>query len=193
MTAEPAGDPTEFPYVFEAHDRLRWFLDHHYAPDADELVSACVRVGRITAVDLVYMLYYHDPLTREAAVASVGDVWSMSEYPDSHLDHWEWRELFDLAGYTEDGEPAQRPTAPLTLYRGSVPERKADWSWTDNRDVAAKYASVAHYYRPLGKVWKATVEPWRLLARNTGREEAEYVVNTDGLDIIEDDPRGSQG
>jgi hypothetical protein len=37
-----------------------------------------------------------------------------------------------------------------------------------------------------GKVWCATVEPWRLLARYTERNEREYVVDTDGLPVVED-------
>jgi len=32
-------------------------------------------------------------------------------------------------------------------------------------------------------VWEAVVEPWRLLARNTERDDHEYVVDTDGLDV----------
>jgi hypothetical protein len=35
-------------------------------------------------------------------------------------------------------------------------------------------------------VWRATVEPWRLLARNTDHDEDEYVVDTAGL-LIEAD------
>ena len=96
-----------------------------------------------------------------------------------------WRDLFELAGYTEDGKPAERPAEPLTLYRGSVPERKALWSWTDNREVAARYASGNYYRRPSGILWVATVDPWRLLARNTDRSEYEYVVDTEGLVIVE--------
>jgi hypothetical protein len=95
-----------------------------------------------------------------------------------------WRVLFKYAGYTVDGKPAERPPEPLELWRGSVPERCTDWSWTDNRDVAQWYAN-GYRRRPQGTVWQATVEPWRLLARNTERNEGEYVVDTDGLVLVE--------
>lgn len=39
--------------------------------------------------------------------------------------------------------------------------------------------------RSLGNLWTAQVEPWRLFCRNEDREEFEYVVDTDGLDIEE--------
>ena len=38
---------------------------------------------------------------------------------------------------------------------------------------------------PVGKVWRATVDPWRLLAGITYPDEREYVVDTDQLDIVE--------
>lgn len=154
-------------------------------PTPDELFEACCRVGRVPAVGLLRDLFYEGLLTPETAAANVGNIWSDSEYPDRNITHDVWRRLFALAGYTVDGKPAERPTKPLTLWRGSVTERRADWSWTDNREVAENYADPTHYRRPEGVVWQATVEPWRLLARNTERNEHEYVVDTEGLEIQE--------
>ncbi len=91
--------------------------------------------------------------------------------------------MFELSGYTVDGVPAHRPEESMVLYRGSVPELRKNWSWTDSRAVAEKYADGEHYSRPLGRVWTATVEPWRLMASNRDRAEREYVVDTDGLAI----------
>jgi len=57
--------------------------------------------------------------------------------------------------------------------------------------VATGYAQGTRARRPTGTVWQALVEPWRLLARNEGpdnRDEAEYVVDTDGLDVLEHRP-----
>ncbi len=60
---------------------------------------------------------------------------------DRYLGRWAWREMFDLVGYRENDEPAQRPTEPLGLWRGATPEHRDNWSWTKNRDVAVLYAS----------------------------------------------------
>jgi hypothetical protein len=170
------------PFVFTVEEMVEHFSVTG-EPTPDELYTACCRVGRIPAVALLVDLLHEGFLTPEAATARVAEAWSDSEYPDSHADHDVWRRLFALAGYTVDGSRAERPTGALTLWRGSVIERRADWSWTDNREVAERYADPTHYRRPEGVVWQATVEPWRLLARNTGRNEHEYVVDTKGLTI----------
>jgi hypothetical protein len=154
-------------------------------PTPNELFVACGRVGRNQAVELLVALWERELLTREAATANVASVWSDAEFPDSYAAHSIWRELFLLAGYTVDGRSAERPTVTLTLWRGSVSGRRADWSWTDDRSVAETYADGAHYQRPKGTVWRASVEPWRLLAQNTDRQEREYVVDTFGLTITE--------
>lgn len=170
------------PVMLTVEENIEYFSERG-EPTPDELFGACLRVGRIPAVALLVDLYFEGLLTPEAAAARVGDVWSSSEYPDRHLDHDAWRRLFALAGYTEDGKRATRPADALTLWRGSVPERRSDWSWTDNREVAERYAGGKHYSRPPSTVWQARVDPWRLLARNTQRAEHEYVVDTEGLTI----------
>ncbi|GLY38299.1 hypothetical protein Amsp01_043230 [Amycolatopsis sp. NBRC 101858] len=73
------------------------------------------------------------------------------------------------------------------MYRGSVADRRADWSWTDSRDVARTYAAGGFGGRLPGAIWTAMVEPERLLARHTDRDEFEYVVDTAGL-VIEPVP-----
>ncbi len=50
MTTDPAGDPTDFRHVQRSGDVVPVFIDRNHAPDADELFSACVRVGRMPAV-----------------------------------------------------------------------------------------------------------------------------------------------
>lgn len=122
-------------------------------------------------------------MERGAADARVG------KYPDLYLHHDDWRDLFGLAGYTHNGAAAERPHGTLRLYRGSVAERRDHhWSWTDRLEIATGYARGTRARRPLGKVWQADVEPWRLMARNgdpEGRNESEYVVDTAGLVIVE--------
>lgn len=86
---------------------------------------------------------------------------------ESFLDHEEWRDLFELAGYREDDCEARRPTEPLLLWRGATPEHRANWSWTDVRDIAIQFASGWMVQEVIGLVWRAVVEPDRLLAKIT--------------------------
>jgi len=175
-------DADTLPLLFRVSEWVEFFAARN-APTAAHLGVALGRVGRNLGPALLTELCDDGLLTRESAIAHVGNVWSMAEFPDAYLDHEIWRELFQFVGFTRNGHQAQRPSAHLTLYRGAIPARRSDWSWTDRYDVAVAYA-CGRYGRPIGSVWEATVEPWRLLARNDdpdGRNEAEYVVDTDGL------------
>lgn len=121
---------------------------------------------------------------REDLAQWVGAAWRGTA--DQCLDRGAWRELFDLAGYREDDEPALRPVEPLTLWRGATPEFHTNWSWTENRDAALVYASSWRVQREVGLVWRAVVEPGRLLAKINWSRLSEYIVDTDGL-LIEPD------
>jgi hypothetical protein len=170
----------------DAEHEGRWFVDHGHAPTADELSLSCSRVDRNEAPQLIFFLDWNHLLTDEALTANIANVWSSCDGPELRSDHDLWRDYFDRAGYTVNGKPADRPTGPLTLYRGAPPDQRADWSWTNNRELAAKDASGDWNRRSVGKVWRATVDPWRLLAGITYPDEHEYVVDTDHLDIVED-------
>jgi hypothetical protein len=170
----------------DAEHEARWFVDHGHAPTADELSLSCSRVGRNEAPQLIFFLDWNYLLTDEALTANIANVWSSCDGPELRSNHDLWRDYFERAGYTVNGKPADRPPEPLTLYRGAPPEHRADWSWTDDRELAAKDASGDWNGRSVGKVWRATVDPWRLLAGITYPDEHEYVVDTDGLDIVED-------
>lgn len=105
---------------------------------------------------------------------------------DQHLDRERWRALFEIAGYREDDEPAERPIEPMALWRGAMPKFRANWSWANLRDAAHMYASGWWVQEEVGIVWRAVVEPERLLARVSHGRYAEYVVDTDGLTIEPD-------
>ncbi|MFF7763115.1 hypothetical protein [Streptomyces griseorubiginosus] len=150
----------------------------------DELATLISRAGRCYAPEFVAVAYVSGKVTTETLVAFVGAAWSESEYPDRELHHDTWRRLFYAAGFTVDGHPAERPAEPLTLYRGSVPERRTDWSWTRNRAVAERFAAGIHGRRE-GLIWVCQVPPARMLAINTERDEDEVVVDTRGLRICE--------
>ena len=133
-------------------------------------------------------------LTRWAARRWLGDgMGSGCEYPEAALDTEVWAELFVWVGYTVDGKRAALPETPLALYRGAP--RDPDWcrygmSWTDSLELARWFAARAvrlGAHSSAGVVWTASVEPWRLYARNLSVRlgEPEYVVNTVGLDVTE--------
>ncbi|MFJ9782650.1 hypothetical protein ACIRSS_23920 [Amycolatopsis sp. NPDC101161] len=75
-------------------------------------------------------------------------------------------------------------TIAAPLYRGSVAAHRGNWSWTDSRDVARTYAAGGFGGRLPGAIWTALVEPERLLARNTDRDEYEYIVDTEFLPLV---------
>lgn len=103
---------------------------------------------------------------------------------DTYLGRDVWRALFDAAGYRVDGAPAERPDRPLVLWRGATPDLRGHWSWTPQYDAAHMYASSWYLQHEVGLVWRAEVEPERLLARLTdGRRTTEYIVDTDGLAV----------
>jgi hypothetical protein len=164
----------------EAHDLLLW------APQLtrDELAWLMGLAGRTSGPTFLADALAEGKITNETVASLIGDVWSSAEFPDRHLDHDTWRWLFDIAGFTVDGKKAPRPTEPLTLYRGAVPERRTDWSWTRDIEVAEKFAAGSAG-RPPSRVWVCTVPPEHMLAVNTLREEDEVVVDTRGLQIRE--------
>jgi hypothetical protein len=149
-----------------------------------ELEKLIGRAGRIYGPEFLDEAYSEGKVTAETVTALVGPIWSSTEYPDRQLDHDTWRWLFDVAGFTIDGKPADRPAEPMRLYRGSVPERRDDWSWSKDIKVALKFAAGVRG-RPPGRLWVCTVPPSRMLAVNTGRDEDEIVSDVRGLRIRE--------
>ncbi|MFJ8349725.1 hypothetical protein ACIQ9J_25855 [Streptomyces sp. NPDC094153] len=166
---------------------------------ADEAYEHLLAADRLTTAELEKLIsradrnygpmfldeaYAEAKVTRETVTALVGGVWSSAEFPDRQLDHDTWRWLFDAAGFTVDGERAPRPDSSMTLYRGSVPERRTDWSWSRDRAVAERFAAGMRG-RGQGRLWVCEVPPAHMLAVNTERDEDEVVVDTRGLQIRE--------
>lgn len=187
------GEPLSAEVLERLSSPITWrvALDLHHQVSRDELASVLLGVGRAHAPGLMWDLHALGVLSKDSYLETAG-VWSMVEYPIRALDGDGWQELFDEAGYTVDGEPAERPTKPVRLYRGAVDESACGWSWTDDLGVARKFASgeLWHSGGRAGRVWVATVEPWRLLARISDRQESEYVVDPYGLAV---DPLPDEG
>ena len=161
---------------------VAWAYGRAEAVTAGEFMTMACQMDGDEGPWLLYSL--RDQLTPEA-LRLTGFIWSGAEYPDRELEASVWLEMFEAGGYTHDGQPAERPKEPIRLYRGSVADRRLNWSWTERIEVAEKFAAGDRRGRPLGKVWTAEVEPWRLLCRNDDRSEAEFVINTEGLHVEE--------
>ena len=185
-TAETAGGPTSGrpatrDLAEEAHEQL-------LTADtltADELQRLIDLAGRNYGPEFLYEAWAEDKIQAPQVAALIGGIWSRTEFPDCYIDQDDWRWLFKVAGFTIDGQRTERPTEPIQLWRGSVPERKTDWSWSTDRAVAEKYAFGGMNYRPTGRLYTVTAPPHALLCANNGRDEAEYVIDTFGLDIRE--------
>jgi hypothetical protein len=152
--------------------------------DQQEFEELLGRAGRVNGPALLFDAWYGESLTHDVLAAVIGGVWSAAEYPNQCLEHETWRELFDAAGFTIDGVPAERPTASVELWRGSVPERRTDWSWSTDRAVAEKFAAGVRGRKP-GRLYRVMAPPQALLCANNDRSEAEYVVDTRDLVIEE--------
>jgi hypothetical protein len=178
---------------FTVEEWVSYFCEHY--PTVETLSTAMGRVGRNNCPALVMTTHVEVNLRPALAAWAVQEAWSGAEHPMMYLDKDEWLELFDLAGYTVNGKPSPRPTEAMTVYRGSDAEHCLGWSWTEDVALAQWFADRVIHTRP-GIVWRARVEPVRLLARITEsrlradppgftetRGESEWVVDTGGLDV----------
>ena len=117
------GDKMSVPLVFTADEMFLHFLFRGGDVSAEDLDIALGRVGRDDGPALLIALFDAYILEPSVLAGCVGDVWNAAEYPERCLDAWEWDALFTTAGYTVNGEPAERPAGTLTLYRGRCPPR----------------------------------------------------------------------
>jgi hypothetical protein len=103
-----------------------------------------------------------DDLPRDVAAAVVPRLWlRLAPCPIAWVAPARWRRLWAAAGYSVHGEPAERPTEPVTLYRGGS---RDGWSWTDDPQLAAAFATgLGQGDDVTGRLWKALVPPGALL------------------------------
>lgn len=179
-----AATVTRIPFLQDIKLNLEWFRENPEAVTEENVTSAFCHVGSHNAPELLLYLHLVGRISTDLLAATIGDAWSSAHYPES-LGRQNWFEMFEAAGYTVDGKPAALPAEPLTLYRGAPDKFKRRMSWTAGVETAQKFASGDMPGRTPGKLWTATVEPYRLLAHLNDRQETEYVVNTVGLRITE--------
>jgi hypothetical protein len=150
---------------------------------ADELRTRLRWAGRVYGPSILFDAWFGNEISRETLTATIGDVWSAAEYPQDALPAFAWIAMFEIACYTVDGNPAELPTAPVRLYRGSPYSRRRRWAWTSDLEVAKRFATGQIRGREQGQVYVVEAPPKSLLCQNNDRKEGEYVVNTRGLKI----------
>lgn len=151
--------------------------------NAGQLATVLGWAGRIAGPYLLWDAWDGGVADGATVAAHIGQVWSRAEFPDAALGHDRWRQLFEAAGFSRDGVPADRPAEPLELWRGAVPERRTDWSWSTDRETAGRYAAGT-FGRPPGRLYRLVAPPGALLCAYDGRQEYEYVVNTGHPGIV---------
>lgn len=150
----------------------------------DELFGRICRAGRTNGPMILAEAWAEGEINGDTLAALLGEVWSMAEYPERDLGREEWMEMFEYAGYTEGGIP-RTPPEELRLYRGCHPDAKAGMSWSSDITVAERFASGQILGRKSGRLYTALVPGSNLLSYDNERGEHEYVVNTEGLEIVE--------
>ncbi|CAN5380728.1 hypothetical protein BH09ACT6_BH09ACT6_18700 [soil metagenome] len=105
----------------------------------------------------------------------------------TNLTPWAGPQQFSLMHVAYTFGPAARPAETLTLFRGSTPDRQANISWTDNLRFALNYALNPRYHAACPHVYRAEVEPERVLGfvQLASGDPGEYLVDTNGLDIVD--------
>lgn len=116
-------------------------------------------------------------------IGIVAKAWAFGEPGSaSCIGYDEWRKLFVGNGFTCLGQHAERPTEPVTVYRGCTPVHRFGMAWSTEVRVARRFATERMSGRQLGNVYVARVEPDYLLAFiEDGHEEYEWVVDPLGL------------
>lgn len=121
--------------------------------------------------------------TREEFAVALMEAWMAVEMPSQHPVSF-YVSLFRDAGWItdvvdDDGVMSPKPNMPLTLYRGvQVKAYARRLSWTTD---PAKAEWFARRWKERGYIYQITAQPEQLLARFTGRNESEYVVDIDNV------------
>lgn len=154
--------------------------------DVENFEQMTSRAGRNNEPQLLLAAWRAGVIDEIVVRASVGPAWCGAEFPDLLLRWSDWKELFHIAGYTQDGQPAERPTEELQLYRAAPVGRHYGHSWTEDIEVARWFVEYSSRWKLNSALWTARVEPSRLLARmeEVRAGEPTYVVDTNRLRVV---------
>ncbi|WP_020097407.1 hypothetical protein [Microbacterium sp. 11MF] len=147
-------------------------------------IEASLRIGSHELPTMLFDWVFSGRLREKQHLAeAVPYAWSSAHLPFAALGYRKWVEFFEMAGYTEDGLSAKRPSEPITLYRAAEPRYVHRLAWTASLNVAERFLEIneARYGAKPRNVYTITVAPDRLLAHITDRNEDEYIVDSRGL------------
>lgn len=122
-----------------------------------------------------------DKVNYDQYARALAQSWTGTHYPMYDLSYAVWLEAFRDVGFRINGRVADRPTEPVTVFRGG--ESWVGMSWTPIRSVAEWFANENG-----GQVWECEVQPEAILAifDNVCKGEVEYVIDpTELADIFE--------
>lgn len=158
------------------------YTDPNESPFMREAIRHPSHEGPALLFDWVFSRRLTDP---DELAFAVPNVWSDAHLPFNSLGYRTWVELFEMAGYTVDGIRSPRPLTPVTLYRAAEPHRVHRLAWTGSLEVARRFLTInaSRYGDKPRFVYTVTVDPSRLLAHVTDRQEDEYVTDTRGLKV----------
>lgn len=168
----------------------QWIRNNRSGLSCDDMFTAFSRAGRNHSPRLLYFAWLGKRISVESLRRLLPEAWTDPEFPERALTKASWREMFETVGYAVDGEAQPRPAAPLTLWRGAVPNRRRGWAWTDEYDLAQRFAlgleAGGLVGRIAGQVYTSEVPPEALLCRIIDQRpgESEYVIDTHGLTIV---------
>ncbi|WP_282946992.1 hypothetical protein [Cellulomonas endometrii] len=180
----------DLPVILDVDPLVSWFESRGEHLTIAEIEAAGALVGRNSFPALVINLHLSCLLPDEVFAHGLVSAWQMAEFPTIAMPPDEWSWLFDDVGFTRDGIKTTRPTEPVTLYRGAVPEHARGWSWTEDVDLARWFAN--RFPGTGARLYRTTVRPPWLMAHITpewkfGRHgESEWVVDPSGPHVIEE-------
>lgn len=134
---------------------------------------------------LYHTAHEFDVLKHEDRPEGLTWAWTDAEWPEQYMDTGLWIDYFEEAGFVENGLSGTPPTRPLVLWRGCIEARADGMAWTERPEVANWFAKRWRGVRqeePV-KVYRLEVYPYDLLAHFTERNEAEWLVNPDTIEI----------
>src|SRR4029078_6886251 len=96
------------------------------------------------------------------------------------------RAASEPAGGSSDAA-SERPTEPLTLYRGATEEHQRGLAWTADPERAQWFAKRVDFQDDPALVYRRTFAPQDIMARFAGRGEDEFIVWIEPDDDTEQD------
>lgn len=131
-----------------------------------------------------YLWRVWDGLSSEDRKRLLRLTWMMTRWPRCKLGTRSWLAMFRATGYLSpdvDLGLGDYPSGPMKLFRGHDEAHLRGMSWTNNFNVAARFARANRACRPPTFVFVVTVPPHAVLATIPERGEGEVVINPNCL------------